>query len=408
VNVLQTIARTARRLRQRTLRCLRVGLLLLCASCLGTGAAHADERQDRQLQSFADGVGELLYFFAWPTAKYRRLSFDGATKREGGVDLKLTLHGISAFDDDALWTELVLEIRHGRVSDIRWGRNNAVLFRPGETMVAMGQALAELSREYQRSNGAAPEASPPPAPGRGAPAAASPAVPASYSALCLSNPTARPIAYALSWSGRQDARTLQPNESHLYWSADPQASFAATFDNSYDAGYTPSTVLMRGKVRSGQPASCNDAARYDFQAAEQRLGILPADWQPGFVHPFIPNLVAAAQAGRWQCAPGTKWRDPSDVSSTDCVAAGEGLIGVRFDAAEGLAYPFIRSVRVGGPAALAGVQDGVWLVSVNGVSTARKTLAETVELLRGPTGSTVTLGIAAPGGPVRQLTVMRD
>jgi len=140
-----------------------VGLLLLVAAFgqIGPGVALAED--ESFYRSFVDEVGEFLYFVAWPTAEYERTSFEGLTFVTGGADVRLRLHGTSAFSGDDLWTDLVLEIRDNTIHHIRWGRNNAILAQPGETVKAWGDILAQLTQDYQEAQGRSPDPTPSPA-----------------------------------------------------------------------------------------------------------------------------------------------------------------------------------------------------------------------------------------------------
>ncbi len=112
------------------------------------------DRDTSWYREFVDAIGETLYTFAWPTATYKRVSFEGVSRVYGGANIKIKLHGISNWDDSSLWTEVILEVRDGELKDLKWGRNNAILAQPGESMRALGQALVELNNEYQRSQNA--------------------------------------------------------------------------------------------------------------------------------------------------------------------------------------------------------------------------------------------------------------
>jgi len=126
---------------------LTLGLFL--AVGVVTSAAHA-EPNESEYRSFIDAIGETLYAWAWPTAQYERVGFGGVTPTANGAEIAIRLHGKSSFSDTHLWTDVIVEVRNGEVVDLRWGRNNAILAQPGETMKALGQALAELTAEYQR------------------------------------------------------------------------------------------------------------------------------------------------------------------------------------------------------------------------------------------------------------------
>lgn len=67
----------------------------------------------------------------------------------------------------------------------------------------------------------------------------------------------------------------------------------------------------------------------------------------------------------------------------------------------------IASITPGSPAASAGVRIGDQLVAVNGQPVVGADLDEVTDALRGPTGSTVTLGLSDAGGVVRTVSLRR-
>ena len=172
-------------------RSLVAWLLVVLLLALAGPIALADDDDD-DYESFIDSIGKMLYFMAWPSAEYRGVTFGGATRVSGGTDLRVKIYGLSAFSGESLWTELVVEIRNDALHDIRWGRNNAILVQPGESIKAFGQAIAELNAEYQRSQaGSSPLYTPPPPPTGGS-------SPGSYH---FTNSCHRPIRLAISYKG---------------------------------------------------------------------------------------------------------------------------------------------------------------------------------------------------------------
>lgn len=127
--------------------------------------AHAQGTSTHEEESFVYSVGEFLFGLAWPTATYEKVRFGGARAVRGGQDIWMTLYGTSAFSGGELWVELVLEVRNGRIYDLRWGRHNGILAAPGETVAFLAEDLAEelakLTREYERSQRGTASASPP-------------------------------------------------------------------------------------------------------------------------------------------------------------------------------------------------------------------------------------------------------
>jgi hypothetical protein len=59
-----------------------------------------------------------------------------------GYDVPIVLYGRSGWDGGQLWLELVIELRNGAISDVRLGRDNAILARPFSTLAA-GVAIAQ-------------------------------------------------------------------------------------------------------------------------------------------------------------------------------------------------------------------------------------------------------------------------
>lgn len=104
-------------------------------------------------RSFVDRIGKMVFAFAWPTATYESVNLEDVRDTSRGVEISFRLHGRSAFGGGPLWTDVIVEVSNGRISDLHWGDNNAILAQPGETMKAIGSALDDLSREYQRSQG---------------------------------------------------------------------------------------------------------------------------------------------------------------------------------------------------------------------------------------------------------------
>jgi uncharacterized membrane protein len=103
-------------------------------------------------RGFVDSVAGSLYFLAWPTATYERVEFGDLQSVHSGADVSFRLHGKSAFDDGPLWVDVVIEVRNGQITDLRWGRNNAILAQPGSTIKALAEELARINSEQSRSH----------------------------------------------------------------------------------------------------------------------------------------------------------------------------------------------------------------------------------------------------------------
>ncbi len=117
--------------------------------CLQSGTVLSENTS--WYREFVDSIGEMLYAAAWPTATYESVSYEGAEQVDGDNYLKIKLNGRSAFDDGSLWTEVIVKMRNGEINDIYWGKNNAILAKPGETISALRQLITELNNEYNKS-----------------------------------------------------------------------------------------------------------------------------------------------------------------------------------------------------------------------------------------------------------------
>lgn len=290
------------RARARAFGFYLAALLVLVCAC---GAAWAQSDSDESdWRKFVDSVGKAVYFDAWPTATYQSVSFGNLTNIPGGVDVSFVVHGISAFDGGPLWTEVVLEMRNGKITDIRWGRNNAVLAAPGSTMKALGAALDELNKEYDQEH-------PAPTPG-GMPLPG-------FSAVCIANPTSETLSYTLQFDGDKQDHTLKPGTFLINTSTTPSADFTLSFHDSFEDGYTDRTIHLTGTPRVDSPTTCDDDLRYDFVLDKPRIGLSPKKWIPGFEHPFLPNVVGTQKAGEWTCVSGQTWAHPDDANDLTCV-----------------------------------------------------------------------------------------
>ena len=129
--------------RASSLLCLLLALFIV--------APLSSQQREGEVEAFLGGIARTLYGFAWPTATYKGFRLDDTRPNpNGGLDIVFVIHGLSAFSGDSLWTEVVLTVKNWDITDLRWGRNNAILAQPGETVAAIGQMLEELNREADR------------------------------------------------------------------------------------------------------------------------------------------------------------------------------------------------------------------------------------------------------------------
>ena len=376
-----------------------VGVVALgVVACIAATARAQQDTDERRIQRFVDDVGKTLYFLAWPFAKYEGVRFNGLSRVAGGADAKLTLSGISALDGDDLWTEVVLEIRNGRISNVRWGRHNALVFKPGETVSALGDVLAELNKQYARGNaGGAPL-------GRNLDAPAT----LSLAAICLNNTTSSKISYQVSWSGKSEGFTLEPGQARLYWSGESSPSFTISFDDSFVPGYTERRMRLVGTSHPAQPSTCEEVTAYDFVVDSPAIGVASRSWVPGVEHPFRAHLVRGEKKDNWSCPPGYKLLSP-EVNKLECIENSVGFVGMALEKEDGFSYPKIASVVPGSSADKAGLAPGLFVLAINGMSTEDKTVDAIIPKIRGTVGTTVRVSVTggAADEPPRTLTLTR-
>lgn len=126
---------------------VRIGLLCWC---LANGAAAAQSAPSSTYEEIVNGIGKMMYAFAWPTASYSHVRFGSADLRDGALVLTFRLFGKSALDDSVLWTDATLMVNgRGKVS-YAWGANNAVVSKPGATARMLAAGLEQLSAEINR------------------------------------------------------------------------------------------------------------------------------------------------------------------------------------------------------------------------------------------------------------------
>jgi hypothetical protein len=100
---------------------------------------------------FVHDIGQSVYFFAFPTATYKGVELTAIRQGTNGTDVVFKVYGISAFDGDSLWTEVITTVKNSSVVDLRWGANNAILAKPGETMKSIGKLLEDINKQSQAS-----------------------------------------------------------------------------------------------------------------------------------------------------------------------------------------------------------------------------------------------------------------
>lgn len=371
-------------------------LLVLFSSSFSTTQAWAQRNRDDDVswyKEFVDAIGGTLYFVAWPTATYERVSFEGLSRTYGGVDIKIKLHGRSAFDDSSLWTEVVVEVRGGEVTDIKWGRNNAIIAQPGETMGAIVELLAELNKEYDRTNGTTRNPRPR-EPYR-------PPVSQRTYAICLTNTTDLDLNYQFRWgAGEWENRRVAPNGSRWHsLKVSDGSGIPPKIQIKYDFALSDEDRRQSRTLTSKAvplPVECSDAQGYTFVSKGQVLGLKSDKWQPGWPHPFFSGVITSRDEGQWKPAEGYRWYDPNDGGNLQTIKKDVGVVGMSVKNVESSAFPVVAKVVERGSAADEGVRAGLEIVAVGGQSTMRMSSSDCVALIKGPIGSTVLVKFREP------------
>jgi hypothetical protein len=368
-----------------------LALLLSATLTGGATAASAQSATDRAWYArFVDGVAALTYNIAWPTATYRDVEVSTVTPAEGGADVAFRLHGKSAFADGDLWLDVIMHVRDGRVAGLDWGENNG-FFPPGLTTSAV---LEGLNSAMKQAN--APSA------GDAAPAS-TPAV----AVACVTNTTNGDVPFTLQRGADTSSFKLGPGQAMIFSAGPSDRHFQITFDNSYADGYQAGSLSFNAAVRSPRPESCDDDLTFVFLASGDRLGLMTKTWIPGFPSPWDDAVLQSDVKDQWVCAGGFRPYPWDTGQGLQCIGTNAGVVGLTLVKDE--TSPFIRIDRVfaSSPAAQAGLERGMMVISIDGASTDKLDVAGAISKLTGGIGSTVDLGVISAGATPTIVTLTR-
>lgn len=362
----------------------------IAASCLLTALmaapALARSGDEQAARGFVESVAAMVYACAWPTATYESASFKTFDPVEEGYDAVFRLNGKSAFGGGDLWVDLVFEFRNGELHDVRVKRHNAILVPPFETCKAVAKAIAEAAEGGHS------------APLPRTPLPTSNVVVPETVATCLSNTTDITISYSYRWDQLEWQRsTVAPQGKMRHWwtYSTAERSTAPTlqiaFDDNLADGATWTTRSL-SLSRASSSFTCTEVANYSFLRETDSIGLASNSWRPGWPHPFAPSVVAGDSAGNWRPASGYRWYDPGNNDSLEVIEKDKGIIGLRISRERGV-YPVVQSVVTGSAGAKAGVRAGMWIVSIDGVTTLRKSIDECAAMLAGRPGTLVRLEV---------------
>jgi hypothetical protein len=371
-------------------------VIALAVTIMAAPAWAQTGSEKRWYERFVDGVAGFVYNVAWPTATYRSVELGSVEFVPGGADVSFRLHGKSAFAEGDLWLDVVMMVRSGAIEDLKWGRHNG-FFPPGLTTATMLEVINEALKSAPRSTpAAAPSVAPAPAATR------------AVSVTCIGNPTAGKVHFALRRGQDSAPFSLEAGQTMIFTAAPADRNFEVTFDNSYADGYQAGTLQFRADVRLVKPETCSDELRLVFVASGQRLGLTTVTWAPGFPAPFDSTVVQSPVKDTWACASGFRPYPWSSGQALHCVGASEGVVGVSLEKPADGGFLRLASVYPGSPAASAGLSAGLFVLSIDGVSTGDMDVASAIERIRGAIGGQFRMGVASAGGQPVVVTLVRQ
>lgn len=254
-----------------------VGVLILAALPLA-GTATAQVNQDKAwYEEFIDSVGTLLYKAAWPSDTYDRMTLGSINLMPGGADVSLRLYGHSWLEGPN-WTDVVAEIRDGKVNRLRWGQYHAA-WRPGLLVDLVTEAIDQMNKQND------------------------------LSVICIKNTSAYRVSYSLPSDG-PDGRVIDPGDTWKF-THPGSAEFVVSFRRGGDA---TATLHLPGVLVDRQPASCDESMLYDFVDTDQgvelirvapgRIGVTLA-LDNGDLFPRITSVDPGTPAARAGVQPGS-------------------------------------------------------------------------------------------------------
>lgn len=213
-------------------------------------AKNSADKDVSWYKNFINNIGEALYFSAWPTATYKEVTLEGISRAYDGVNIKVKLHGKSAFDESSLWTEVIVEVRDGEIKDIKWGKNNAILAQPGETITGFGELLVELNKEYSRNKQQKSESVP-------------------YYVVCIINKLNGKVNYQYRWADEKDWTSSSLDSGASYWYGNKvNQRFYIKFDNSFSGGYQKTEYYLENKYTRYK---CSGGKQYEFYLSDNNI-----------------------------------------------------------------------------------------------------------------------------------------
>src|SRR5262249_15023605 len=157
------------------------------------------------------------------------------------------------------------------IDDIRFGRHSATLFRPGQTMGNVVDAL------------------------RGTTGAPQPAA-TTYATICVRNASSLVLNYSISCGGTQEQRQLDPGVARIYWAPGDQ-DFTVSCDTTLSDGLVERSFRVPTKLFRGEASKCDDSFTYDLIVDGDWVGLSPASWTPGAEHPFLRGTLEGTGPG---------------------------------------------------------------------------------------------------------------
>jgi hypothetical protein len=261
---------------------------LATLACCRTTSAQATDAQQKDAYSLIDSMAKTVYNLAWPTAKYRDVSYAGIEPAEGGFDVLVKLSGQSAFDDSDLWVKLAFMFRNGAFYDIRVRDDNAILMRPFATTTALATTAASLAKQYadeQRAksqNGVLPAPTPETTPTYVPPTTTGDPASPSAEGTCLSNSTSHEVSFEYRWGqGEWTDEKLEPNQQMAYWwkykeGGRPSPEFFVRFGDP-SAPQSAPHVYHLDRAPTTEPPVCESLTNFHFAVSGAAMDLFKSD-----------------------------------------------------------------------------------------------------------------------------------
>ena len=229
--------------------------LAVCGLALAQDNAPSQKDQD-ELAAFLNSAAAGIYKLAWPTATYKRAEFGGFERVRDGIAVTMKLSGTGLFGD-SLWLRLGIVVNSNGIQDVRVIDHDALFAAPFATAKTLGELAVELGKQFSSR----PQSS---------------AKRELAGAVCIANSTEADVVFAYRWGEADWQRdTVAAGRSTVYWwryqsGESDSPRFYIRYDFSSAAGLSEQSYWLERRT-AAVPAKCEQASRYGFRWAGQKL-----------------------------------------------------------------------------------------------------------------------------------------